>query len=72
MIKLRERVLGPDHPDVFKSFYNLALCLKAQDKIKEATEFARRSAEVARKVFPADHPERKKCEKLHQELTAKK
>ena len=72
MIKLEEKVLGPEHPQTLRTCYDLGLCLKAENKMDEAKEFARRAAEGASKVLGAKHPDTLKYEKLWQELQRKK
>ena len=71
VIKLREKVIGPEHPDTLESCYILANGLARQNKIPEATAFAQRAAEGAHKVLGPDHPFTKKYEKLLAELQAK-
>ena len=51
--------------------FNLAGCLEAEVKIQEASTFAQRAAEGARKVLGPDHPDTKKYEQLKEELLAK-
>ena len=68
MIKLKEKVLGPEHPGTLSTCFNLALCLKAENKMDEAKEFARRAAEGVSKVLGANHPDTLKYEKLWQKL----
>ena len=71
VIKLREKVIGPDHPDTLESYYDFASGLRDRGKIQEAKEFARRAAKGARKVLGPDHPSTRKYEKLLQDLDAK-
>ena len=42
-------MLGPEHPETLVTCYDLALCLKDQNKKEEAKVFAKRAAEGARK-----------------------
>ena len=68
VIQLREKAIGPEHPDTLESCYDFAFGLEHQGKIQEAEEFAKRAAEGARKVLGPDHPDTKKYEKLLHEL----
>ncbi|MFY9987935.1 MAG: tetratricopeptide repeat protein [Chthoniobacterales bacterium] len=54
-----------------KTCFNLARCLKVENKIAEASDFVRRAVEGARKILGADHPFTKKCEQLLHELLGK-
>ena len=71
MLKLREKVLGPDNPNTLNTCFGLALCLRAEGQIQEASALAQRAAEGARKLLGPEHPDTKKYEKLQQELFAK-
>jgi hypothetical protein len=71
VIRLQEKILGPDNPDTLDSCYNFASGLTRRGKIQEAKEFARRAAEGARKVLGPDHPSAHKYEKLLADLEAK-
>ena len=71
VIKLREKVIGPEHPDTLESCNSFASGLKRQNKLQEAREFARRAAEGARKVLGPDHPSTRKYEKLLTDLEPK-
>jgi hypothetical protein len=68
VIRLQEKVLNPEHPNILASCYFFAMCLKAENKMDEANEFARRAAEGASKVLRANHPDTQLYEKLWQEL----
>ena len=71
VLKIREKVLPPDHPDTLRTCFNLAVCLRSEGEIQEASAFAQRAADGARKILGTDHPDTKKYEKLEQELLAK-
>jgi hypothetical protein len=45
--------------------------LRSESQIQEASAFARRAADGARKVLGPDHPDTKKYDQLYQELVAK-
>jgi hypothetical protein len=53
---VRERVLGPDHPDVARSLTNLAGVLRLQGRHAEAEPLHRRALVIAEGVFGPDHP----------------
>ena len=71
MLKLTEKVLPPDRPDTLRTCFNLAVCLRSEGEIPEASAFAQRAADGERKVLAPDHPDTKKYEQLRQELLAK-
>jgi Tetratricopeptide repeat len=71
VIELREKVLGPEHPDTLRSCFELAIRLRAQSETQEATAFAQRAAEGPRKAFGPEHPDTKKYEQLRQQLLVK-
>jgi Tetratricopeptide repeat len=71
ILKLRDKVLGSEHPDTLKTCSNLAACLRSEGQTQEATTFAQRAADGARKVLGPEHPDTKKYEQLLQELLAK-
>jgi eukaryotic-like serine/threonine-protein kinase len=71
VLKLKEKVRGPEHPNTLTVCFNLAVCLRSEGKIQEASAFAQRAADGARKVLGPDHPDTKKYEQLRQELLAK-
>jgi hypothetical protein len=71
VIRLQEKVLGPENPDTLDSCYYFASGLTHRGKIQEAKDFARRAAEGARKVLSPNHPSTRKYEKLLQDLEAK-
>jgi len=68
VLAIRQRVLGPEHPDVAQSCYNLAQCLKAQNKCPEALAFARQALEIWTKKLGADYSFTKDAKKLVAEL----
>ena len=70
MLARRERVLGAEHPDVFRSCYNLALCLDSQKKLKEALEFMRRAETGRNKVLGTDHPASKDTKEARERIEA--
>ena len=56
VIKLREKVLGVEHPDTLQTCFNLAGCLRAESKMQEAKAFAKRAAEGALRVLGPENP----------------
>jgi hypothetical protein len=71
VLKLQEKVLGLAHPHTLRTCYNLAVCLRSESEIQQASVFARRAADGARKVLGLENPDTKKYEQLLQELLAK-
>jgi hypothetical protein len=71
VLKLREKGLGPEHPDTLSTCFCLARCLQSEGQIPEATTFVERAVDGARKVLVPEHPDTKKYEKLQQELVVK-
>lgn len=71
LLKLREKVLGSEHPDTLKTCSNLVVCLRSEGQTQEANSLGQRAADGARKVLGPEHPETKKYEQLLQELLAK-
>lgn len=63
-----EKVNGIEHPITLKLCGDYGECLKAQGKLVQAKELARRAAEGARKTLGPDHPNTKKYEALWQDL----
>ena len=55
-MSLRQRVLGPEHPDTLTSRYNLALALAHQEKWREARVVAEVAEAGFRWVLGDGHP----------------
>jgi len=72
VIKLSEKVFGPEHHNTLEACFYLALCLHAEGSEGEALALAQRASDGARKVLGPEHPDTKKYEQLLQELLAKK
>jgi tetratricopeptide (TPR) repeat protein len=53
---IREKSLGPDHPDVGFSLNNLALVYMRQGRFTEAEPVFRRSLAIFEKALGAEHP----------------
>ena len=56
-LAIREKVLGPEHPDVANSLHNLAGLYRVQGRYGEAETFYQRSLAILRKAFGPDHPD---------------
>jgi tetratricopeptide (TPR) repeat protein len=54
-IRLRERALGPDHPDVAQSLHNLALLYGSQRQYADAERLYQRSLAIREKALGGDH-----------------
>ena len=57
-LELREKVLGPEHPDTLTSMNNLAEVLTDQGKYEAAEEMHRQVLELREKVLGLEHPTR--------------
>ena len=56
-LKIREKVLGAEHPDVASSLNNLALLYKTQGLYEKAEPLFQRSLKIREKVLGAEHPD---------------
>ena len=68
VLVVRKRVLGPEHSEVFESYYSLTLCLKAQERKSEALVFAKRALAGWHKTLGEGHKNTKKAKKLVEDL----
>lgn len=59
VLKVQERVLGAEHPDVALSWLILALCLEAQKQLPEALAFMQLAEQGWTKALGPDHPQTK-------------
>ena len=57
LIKLQEKVLGPEHPGTLEARCNLAQALAHQGKYVEAEKEARAVIELREKVLGPEHPD---------------
>lgn len=55
-LEIREKVLGPDHPDVAKQLNNLALLCQNQGKYEEVEKYYQRALQIYEKKLGPDDP----------------
>ncbi|HET6148975.1 MAG TPA: serine/threonine-protein kinase [Polyangia bacterium] len=55
-LRIKERILGKDHPDVAFTLANLADTLNAIGRSKEALELSNRGVEILSRTFGVNHP----------------
>ncbi|MFC2032217.1 tetratricopeptide repeat protein, partial [Chloroflexota bacterium] len=55
-LEIREKVLGPEHPDTATSLNNLAGLYNDQGLYKEAEPLYKRALEIREKVLGPEHP----------------
>ena len=70
VLAIRERVLGAEHPDVFQSCFNLALCLEDQKKLPAALAFIQRAEAGCAKVLGPGHPDSKDAKRIRERIEA--
>jgi CHAT domain-containing protein/tetratricopeptide (TPR) repeat protein len=56
VLALREKALGPDHPDVAQSLSDLARLYRVQSRFAEAEPLFKRSITIYEKALGPDHP----------------
>src|SRR5207245_10174325 len=56
-LAIRERVLGPDHPDTARSLNDLAILLRAQGELAASRPLCERALEIRERVLGPDHPD---------------
>ncbi|KAM0714640.1 hypothetical protein Q7P37_009938 [Cladosporium fusiforme] len=56
-MKLRRKVLGPEHPDTLTSMSNLALTYQYQGQYDKAAELGGRVLEIRKRVLGPEHPD---------------
>ena len=56
-LAMREKVLGPDHPDTATSLHNLALLLRDQGDLAGARPLFERALAIREKVLGPEHPD---------------
>ncbi len=55
-LAIKEKVLGPDHPDVAMTLNNLVVLYKSQGKYTEAEPLYRRTLSIFEKALGPTHP----------------
>jgi tetratricopeptide (TPR) repeat protein len=55
-LEIREKALGPEHPNLATSLNNLAVLYRAQGKYAEAEPLYKRSLAIMEKALGPDHP----------------
>ena len=55
-LEIRQKVLGPEHPDTAQSLNNLAVLLQDAGKLGEAEPLYRQTLEIDQKVLGPEHP----------------
>ena len=55
-LAIREKALGPDHPDVATSLNNLAVLYQDQGRYADAEPLYKRSLAIQEKALGPDHP----------------
>ena len=70
-LALKEKLLGPEHPDVAVTLNNLAVLLKALGRRDEAAEAYRRALAIFEATLEPQHPKIATCranyERLHRQ-----
>ena len=56
-MKIRQQVLGAEHPDVATSLNNLALLYKSQGRYTEAEPLYIQALDMIKKLLGAEHPD---------------
>jgi tetratricopeptide (TPR) repeat protein len=56
-MEIRQRVLGPEHPDTLKSMNNLAATLSEEGHPAEAEKLDRETLDIRRRVLGPEHPD---------------
>ncbi len=56
-LELRQKVLGPEHPDTLSGLNNLAVCLEKKGKRADAEPLYRQALELRQKVLGPEHPD---------------
>ena len=56
-VEIRQRVLGPEHPDTLKSMHDLAIVLWNEGHYAEAEKLDRETLDIRRRVLGPEHPD---------------
>jgi serine/threonine-protein kinase len=57
-LDLRQKVHGPNHPEVIESLEHLAAALEVQGELRAAEDLLRQALAREKAIFPSDHPRR--------------
>ena len=71
VLRIAEKVRGPDHLETLDACYDLAGALLRERKLSEAKDLARRAADTARRKLGSNHPATQKYVALVTELETK-
>jgi hypothetical protein len=71
-LAIREKSLGPDHPDVAQSLNTLALMLQATNRLAEVEPLVRRALAIYERSLGPDHPNTKRVRENLTALEAKR
>ena len=67
-LSLKEKLVGPLHPDTAMTLNNLAVLLKAQGKMDEAASLYEQALAIFQAVFKPNHPKLLQCRKNYARL----
>ena len=67
-LALKEKSLGPGHPDVALSLNNLAVLLKTLGRLDEAADAYRRALQIFEQTLDPEHPKLKTCRENYARL----
>ncbi len=56
-LAVREKALGPDHPDIATALISVALLYRVQGRVAEAVPFSERILAIREKARGANHPD---------------
>jgi hypothetical protein len=55
---IQQRVLSPEHPDIARSYGNVAFSLAQLDRFVEAADLIGRTMNIQEQTLPENHPDR--------------
>jgi hypothetical protein len=64
-LAIREKAMGPEHPDVAQSLNNLAGLYQAQGQYAKAEPLHQRALAIREKVFGSEHPNVATCLEIY-------
>ena len=67
-LNIKEKLLGPDHPDVAMTANNLAVLYKSEGKYEAAESLYRRALKIFEKALSPTHPKVVTCRANYTEL----